>query len=111
MITANVKDFTKGWMIGDFEPSVLRTNCFEFARQFHPKGFVGQRHVHDQSTEYNYIASGRLLASGKELSKGDMFIYAPGEVSEVTFLEDTDTIIIRTPSIPTDKRLVEDVIP
>jgi len=32
-----------------------------------------------------------------------MFVYYPKEVAEVTFLEDTDLIVIKWPSVPSDK--------
>jgi hypothetical protein len=47
--------------------------------------------------------SGELIASGKHLKAGDMWIYEPNEVSNVEFLSDVDLIIVRWPSIPSDK--------
>ena len=44
-----------------------------------------------------------LIASGKHLKAGDMWIYEPNEVSNVEFLSDVDLIIVRWPSIPSDK--------
>jgi len=44
-----------------------------------------------------------LIASGKHLKAGDMWIYEPNEVSDVEFLSDVDLIIVRWPSIPSDK--------
>jgi hypothetical protein len=81
----------------------LRTSVFEVAHHFYPKGFKGTPHIHKIAIEYNYIVSGRLIASGEELGFGDFFIYEPMDVSEVEFLEDTNLIIIKTPSIPKDK--------
>jgi len=37
------------------------------------------------------------------MSAGDMWIYEPNEVSNVEFLEDSDLIVVRWPSIPSDK--------
>ena len=103
MIISNINAYKNGWFIGDFEPSLLRTSAFEVAHHFYPKGFKGTPHVHKISTEYNYIVSGRLTASGKELCSGDFFIYEPMDVSDVEFLEDTNLIIVKTPSMPQDK--------
>ena len=103
MVTS-VTDYKNGWMIGDFDPSVVRTPSFEFAHHFHPKGFIGRSHKHVQSREFNYIVRGRLMAKDRELTAGDMFIFDKGEYSgEVTFLEDTDMVVIKTPSSPHDK--------
>ena len=53
--------------------------------------------------EVTYIVKGRLNASGKVLKTGDMFVYHPDEVADVMFLEDTDLIVIKWPSVPNDK--------
>ena len=43
------------------------------------------------------------MVSGKHFKEGDMWIYEPNEVSDVEFLEDSELMIIRWPSIPSDK--------
>lgn len=107
MRVSSVKTHTQGWFIGDFDPTLLRTDLFEVAAHNYPKGFVGTPHIHKVATEYNCIISGRLIASGIELGPGDIFIYEPNEVSLVTFLENTDLVIVKTPSIPGDKYEME----
>ena len=103
MIFANVKDFKGGWMFGDFEPSIVRTTAFEVAHHYYKCGFQSTAHVHKVATEYNYIVRGRVFVDDRELSDGDMFAYEPNEVSDVYFIEDTDLIIVKVPSLPTDK--------
>jgi hypothetical protein len=107
MIIDNIKNMSNGWFIGDFQPSIVKTNLFEIGHHHYKKGFVGQKHIHKIATEINYIIKGKLIASGKELTSGDIWIYEPEEISDVTFLEDTDLIIIKHPSITDDKYLVE----
>jgi hypothetical protein len=99
----NIKSYTNGWFIGNFSPSLLKTEAFEVAHHFYHKGFKGTPHLHKIATEYNYILSGKLVASGKNLSDGDIFVYEPFEMSDVVFLEDTHLIIVKTPSVPNDK--------
>lgn len=103
MRTSNIKSFTNGWFIGNFEPSLDKTKDFEIAHHFYPKDFKGTPHTHRIAIEYNYIVSGKLTASGKTLEAGDIFIYDPNDISDVTFLEDTNLIVIKTPSVPGDK--------
>jgi hypothetical protein len=103
MITSSIGKFTNGWFIGDFEPSLLRTGHFEVAHHRYPRGFRAQAHAHRVATEYNYIVAGDLVASGTRLGPGGIFAYEPGEVADVEFLEDTDLIIIKVPSVPSDK--------
>ena len=47
--------------------------------------------------------SGELIASGQHLKSGDMWIYESNEVSDVEFLSDVELIVVRWPSIPSDK--------
>jgi len=103
----NIKQFTKGWLVGDFEPSLFKNPHVEVAHHFHEKGFVGEKHTHKIGTELTYIIRGNLIASGKRLASGDMFIYHPNEVACVEFLEDTDLLVVKWPSIPSDKYMVE----
>lgn len=103
MKLANIKNYTNGWFIGDFEPSLFKSNVFEIAHHFYKKGFVGTPHTHKVATEYNYILSGKLMASNQICNAGDIFIYEPNEISDVVFLEDTNLIIIKTPSLSNDK--------
>lgn len=109
MKVSNIKSYVNGWFIGNFNPTLLKTEEFEVAHHFYVKGFRGDQHIHKIATEYNYILSGKLIASGKTLGDGDIFIYETFEVSDVLFLEDTHLIIIKTPSAPNDKYMKEPV--
>jgi len=40
------------------------------------------------------------------LKSGDIWIYEKNEISDVQFLEDSELMVIRWPSIPTDKYIV-----
>ena len=102
----NIKNFTKGWIVGNFEPTIYKNPHVEVAHHFHKKGFVGEKHTHKVGTELSYIVRGSLIASGQKLSAGNMFIYYPEEIACVEFLEDTDLIVIKWPSVTNDKYLV-----
>lgn len=103
MIKTNIKNFKNGWFIGNFEPTLLKTKDFEIAHHSYKKGFIGEHHTHKIAIEYNYILSGKAIVSSETLGPGDIFIYEPNDISNVIFLEDTELIIIKTPSIPGDK--------
>ena len=108
-----IKDFKGGWFIGDFNPAVFKNPFFEVGHQHHKKGTIGQRHTHKVTTELTYIVSGSMnvndhkLQQERHFTDGFMFIYHPNEISEVTFLEDTDLIVVRWPSVPSDKYMVD----
>ena len=108
MILSNIKQYKMGWWIGNFSPTLLKTPDFEIAHHSYKKDFKDVPHTHKIATEYNYIVSGRLTATGKALGPGDIFVYEPGEVADVTFQEDSELIIVKTPSLPNDKHEVGD---
>lgn len=103
MIISNIKNFKMGWFIGDFSPTLLKTKDFEIAHHSYKKGFAAAAHHHKIATEYNYIVSGKLTTSGSTLGAGDIFVFEPDETTDVVFLEDSELIIIKTPSVPSDK--------
>jgi hypothetical protein len=107
MKTYNIKNMKGGWFIGDFEPSVFKNPFFEVAHHHHKAGYIGPKHYHKIAPELSYIMKGRLIASGVELCSGDMFVYEPYDVADVEFLEDTDLVVVKWPSVPTDKYSVE----
>lgn len=95
---------TRGWFVGEFEPSVFKTKEAEVAFHFHPKGFVGGAHIHKIGTEISLITSGRVKINGLDLKKGDIFVFKPGiPMTGSSFLEDTEMVVVRIPSFPRDK--------
>lgn len=101
-----VSEFFRGWLIGDFEPSLVRLKGFEICLISHQKGEETQAHFHTSSEEINVVISGRLLVNQVILEKGDIFTYERLEVSQVEFLEDSELLVVRIPSSPNDKVLV-----
>lgn len=98
--------YTKGWLVGDFYPSILKHKDLEVGIAFHAKNEPTQNHYHTSSDEYNIIVSGKMNVNGKVMEKGAIFIYEKMDVSDCSFLEDTILVIIRIPSAPLDKVIV-----
>jgi quercetin dioxygenase-like cupin family protein len=97
----------RGWFIGNFEPSLYKTDQFEVGYLTHKKDEVWKAHYHALSTEYNYLIRGKMIIQGVELNAGDLFVFEPGEIANPVFLEDCELIVVKTPSIPSDKYNVE----
>lgn len=90
-------------MIGNFEPSILKTDQFEVGILEHKKGEYWAPHVHMIGTEYNLLLSGRMLANDIEMRPGTIFVIEPGEPCTPIFLEDCKVLVVKTPSVPGDK--------
>jgi quercetin dioxygenase-like cupin family protein len=106
MKTHKLSDFNRGWVIGHFENSLLRTTDFEVAVITHYKGEQWAPHVHKVATEYNILLKGSMRMCGIELVAGDIFVVDPNEISDPIFHEDCQIVCVKTPSVPGDKYIV-----
>jgi quercetin dioxygenase-like cupin family protein len=107
MNISKISDYVRGWFIGDFSPSVLKTKDFEVGLLTHTKGEKWPAHYHKESIEYNVLVSGKMVVQGKELNSGDVFIFDKGEIADPIFLEDCKIVVVKVPSLPNDKFEVE----
>ena len=44
-----------------------------------------------------------MIIQGKELNSGDVFVFDKGEIADPIFLTDCTVVVVKVPSIPTDK--------
>ena len=98
-----LKDYTRGWFIGNFEPSLLKTDQFEISVQHYKKNEFVQPHTHKISTEYNVLISGLMTIQGKDLKAGDIFILEPNEITDPVYHEECTIVIIKIPCVIGDK--------
>lgn len=106
MKVKKLSDMHRGWVIGDFDPSLLRTKDFEVGILKHPKGEKWPAHYHKIATEYNILIQGAMRLCDVELVAGDTFILEPNEVADPIFHEDCTIVCVKVPSSTTDKYLV-----
>lgn len=96
-------DFTRGWIIGNFEPSIIKTTELEIGILDLKAGDKGDGHWHEHHDETNIILSGTAKIGNKLYNEGDIFIYKPFEKSDVEYLQDTKLLVIKSPAIKGDK--------
>jgi quercetin dioxygenase-like cupin family protein len=99
----NLKDFTRGWLIGDFEPSILRTTDFEFMVRSYKVGEHEAKHVHQIADEISVVVHGTFKMNGETLTAGDVIHLSPGDPADFECIEDGATAVIKTPSVQGDK--------
>lgn len=104
------EDMKGGWFVGDFEPTAYKTSEFEVCYKFHKKGEKWDTHYHKKGTEINFLVKGKMKIQDKEIKEGEIFTIYPYEISEPEFLEDCILIIVKTPSVPGDKYIVNEYI-
>lgn len=100
---SRLEAMTRGWLIGDFTPSILRTSAFEVAYLHHKKDENWPAHVHNLADEYNVLIRGSMMINNEQISQGDIFIIKKGMMTKATFLEDCEILCIKVPSVPSDK--------
>lgn len=103
MIKRRIEEFVRGWFIGNFEPSLLKTEDFEVGLLTHKKGEVWPKHYHKIGTEYNVLISGSMTIGGTVMEPGDVFAFNPGDLADPVFHEDCKVLCVKAPSIPGDK--------
>jgi mannose-6-phosphate isomerase-like protein (cupin superfamily) len=99
----NIQDMKRGWLIGDFEPSILQTKDFEVGILTHKKGEFWSAHLHKESEEYNLLLDGKMEINGVLIEPGTIFIIEKNEISKPEFLEDCRVLVVKVPSLPGDK--------
>ena len=97
----------KGWFVGDFAPVALSSPHCEVAIKHYTAGDHEASHYHAVATELTAIVSGRAHMMGREWGPGDIITVEPGEATDFTALTDVVTVVVKTPSVPDDKFVVE----
>lgn len=103
MKTARLDDMIKGWFVGNFAPSLLKTNDVEVAVKTYKCGDYEAQHYHKIATEITVIISGRVRMNGVEYSQGDMIVIEPGESTDFEALEDSVNAVVKYPGANDDK--------
>lgn len=107
MVIRKLEDYTRGWIIGDFVPSILKTESFEVGIVSYTKGQYWPTHRHNFCNEYNVLLRGLLKINDQIIYPNEIFIINKGEITKPEFLEDCQILCVKVPSIPTDKEILE----
>jgi len=106
MKTYKLDDMIKGWFVGNFDPSIIKTNDVEVAVKKYNKGDSEQSHYHKIATEITVIVSGRVKMNGKEFGTGDIIVMEPNQETDFESLEDnTVNVVVKIPGANNDKYL------
>jgi len=107
MKVAKLEDMVKGWFVGNFDPTLIKTNDVEVAVKEYKKGDYEEKHHHKIATEITVIVSGKVRMNGVEYFKGDIIVIEPNEATDFEALEDTVNTIVKFPGASHDKYLGE----
>lgn len=96
---------TRGWFVGNFDPSVLNTDVAEVGVKTYAAGSVEARHVHKVAPEVTLILSGEARMNEEIYQAGDIVLIEAGEDTDFEALTDVTTVVVKVPSVKGDKYL------
>jgi NDP-sugar pyrophosphorylase family protein len=102
-----IDNFTRGWFIGDFTPTLSPRKDFEVGIRIHNKTEGNyDYHYHKDVEEFNILVWGSMILNGETLTSGQYFNIKPGQIACSIYLEDTMILCVKSASMPTDKYLI-----
>nr|WP_296474287.1 hypothetical protein [uncultured Acetatifactor sp.] len=103
MRVEKLNDMVKGWFVGNFDPSLYKTNKCEVAVKSYIKGDFEKKHYHKIATEITVIVKGKVKMFNQVFSEGDMIVVEPGEATSFETLENCINVVVKLPGANNDK--------
>ena len=99
----NLKDFTKGWFVGNFDPSLIKTNDVEIGVKEYKAGDYESFHHHRIATEITCIIKGEVEMCGKRYKEGDIIVIEPFQGTDFRAITDAKNLVVKYPGANDDK--------
>lgn len=103
MLKSKLNEMIGGWFIGNFDPSLLKTNDVEVAVKDYKPGDYDVEHYHRIGTEYTVIVKGKVKMLGVEYSEGTILTIPPMESTDFLALTEATTVVVKIPGASNDK--------
>ena len=99
----NLDEMFKGWFIGNFEPSLFKTNDVEVGVKKYKKGEFENSHFHKIATEFTVVISGIVEMNDVQYGENDIIKIVPGVSTNFKALTDVITVVVKLPGANNDK--------
>ncbi len=103
MKSYRLEEFVKGWVVGNFEPSLFINETVEVGVKNFQAGEYEASHKQLIATEITIVTDGEILLGGIAFSKGEIALIPPGEFADFLSITDSTLVVLKFPSIPDDK--------
>lgn len=103
MEVGKVGAMKRGWFIGNFEPSMYKTEAVEVAVKNYVAGDCEEEHYHKIATEFTVILSGEMKMNEKVFVEGDIVKILPGEKVRFECIQPGQTVVVKLPGVIDDK--------
>jgi len=107
MKIAKLSDMTKGWFVGNFNPTLYQTNDVEVSVKPYKAGEYDAAHYHKIATEITVIVSGTVRMNGQDYHAGDIIVLDPMDATDFSAVTDAVTTVVKIPGANNDKYLVK----
>jgi mannose-6-phosphate isomerase-like protein (cupin superfamily) len=107
MLKANLNNMINGWFIGNFDPSLYKTNDVEVAVKKFKPGEKEARHFHKIATEITVIIQGAVKMNGVTYEPNDIIVISPNESTDFEALTEVTLAVVKIPGANNDKYLFE----
>jgi len=101
-----LEDMKRGWFVGNFDPSIFKTEDTEVAVKEYREGDYEPEHFHKIATEITVIIDGMVRMKGNTYRKGDIIVVKPNESTDFLALVHTTTVCVKLPGATEDKYAV-----
>jgi hypothetical protein len=98
-----LEDTIKGWFIGNFEPSLYKTNDVEVGIKKYNAGDYENSHFHKIATEFTVIISGTVEMNGVQYFENEIIKIIPGVKTNFKAITDVVTVVVKLPGANNDK--------
>jgi ethanolamine utilization protein EutQ (cupin superfamily) len=99
----NIKDFKNGWFVGNFIPSLIKTNDVEIGLKEYKAGDYESFHHHRKATEITCIVEGEVEMCGVRYKSGDILVIKPFQGTDFKAITDAKNIVVKYPGANNDK--------
>lgn len=99
----NLNEFFRGWIIGNFNPTLIKTNHAEIGIKRYKAGDLEGLHHHKIATEITVIVSGEVEMNGIKYVADDIIVIEPNESTDFKCLTDAVTVVVKYPGANNDK--------
>ena len=103
MKVTSLDNMVRGWFVGNFEPTIIKTNDVEVAVKEYVKGEYEETHYHKLATELTVVVYGKVRMNNEIYGKGAIIVIEPGDVTDFEALEDTACAVVKYPGALNDK--------
>jgi hypothetical protein len=102
----SVSDFTLGWLVGNFEPSLFKNQNLEVGIKRFNAGDTELAHYQLTAHEITVVIAGKIRLGRDTFVENDVIEVFPLEIADFESLTDSILVCIKYPSLPSDKVVI-----